>query len=357
MMYLHLYLGLTVLAACATQLAWSHGKEPPLFSPKVIEEIERLSRLPPLINVTQIVSSIDPTVLAFFFQNSTNSQNSQPNPIASTFPNLTTGTINASYAVLPINYAQARAIVPSQYKIMTESIEKLIPFFPKGKYPLVLSTQIDHDIQGNGIRIPDFTAVQFRFPFIDLLGDGYSTSSYIPNMMVSDNPFAIAGAQPYGEDTVRSTFDPAKEPYAALPGSTDGRIYFNASSTIGGSSAADLQVVYVPQSGSCGELGDYPLTFYANVTNQPYFGCANSSCLLTCGNMIRFFRTNLTQGRFRPIGIMGNVSLAASAESGVSIFPQGGVWRGVKGVNVDTAFIENNYLRCEDLKGFHYLGI
>ena len=93
------------------------------------------------------------------------------------------------------------------------------------------------------------------------------------------------------------------------------------------------------------------------MTNQPTFGCANSTCLLTCDNMIRFFHTNITAGRFQPLGISGSVSLAPAVKSGVDFFPHGAKFRDVKGVKLDVAFIENNYRSCGSLKGYQYMGI
>lgn len=96
---------------------------------------------------------------------------------------------------------------------------------------------------------------------------------------------------------------------------------------------------------------------YTNVTNQPTFGCANPTCLLTCDNMIRFFHTNITAGSFRPLGISGSVSLAPGAKSGVAFYPHGAEFQNVRGVKLDIAFIENNWRSCESLKGYQYMGV
>jgi hypothetical protein len=60
---------------------------------------------------------------------------SQPNPIASQYPNSATGTINGTVAIIPIPYAQARSIVPSQYPILKKAYEKLMPGL-NGMYPV-----------------------------------------------------------------------------------------------------------------------------------------------------------------------------------------------------------------------------
>ena len=73
--------------------------------------------------------------------------------------------------------------------------------------------------------------------------------------------------------------------------------------------------------------------------------------------MIRFFRTRITTGQFEPVGVTGHVYLAESSVSGIDIFPQGLDFRGVNGVKLDTAFLENNYKNCSDLKGYTYQNV
>ena len=99
---------------------------------------------------------------------------------------------------------------------------------------------------------------------------------------------------------------------------------------------------------------DEVFSSYTNVTNQPTFSCAISTCL---DNMIRLFHTNITAGRFQPLGISGFVSLAPAAKSGVEFFPRGAKFLDVKGVKLDVAFIENKYRDCESLKGCKYIGV
>ena len=69
--------------------------------------------------------------------------------------------------------------------------------------------------------------MQFRFPFIDLLVDGYSTFSYIPTIVLSNDALAIAGSEAYCEDAIPATFAPPIDPYAYIPGRRDESIYFN----------------------------------------------------------------------------------------------------------------------------------
>lgn len=336
----------------------AYALEPP-FSPAVIQEIDQLSTLPSLINSSQLLAGLTPAELAAFLASASTSttNNSQPNPIAKTFPNMTTGTINGSFVVLPLDYSVARTIIPRKYGILKQSIKTVLPFFPEDKYPLILSTQIDHSVQTFGVSIPDFSSSQFRFPFIDLLGDNYSTFSYIPTLFISDNAIAVAGSEAYAEDAIASTFNPPHDPYAFVPGDRSGSVYFDVF-RVNSSGPAVLNTTYRPHWGRYGEIGEYPLSFYTNITNQPTFGCANNTtCLLTCDNMIRFFHTPITTSPFPPLGISGSVSLAPFSKSGVTIFPHGFKFQNVKGIKLDVAFLENNYRDCRSLQGFQYMGV
>lgn len=102
-------------------------------------------------------------------------------------------------------------------------------------------------------------SAQFRFPFIDVLGDGYSTFSYNPTIFISNNLLAIAGAKAYLEESIVSTFDPPHDPYASVPGDRDGNIYFDVS-RLNTSGSAVLNTTYRPHAGRYGEVGDYPLS-------------------------------------------------------------------------------------------------
>ena len=100
---------------------------------------------------------------------------------------------------------------------------------------------------------------QFRFPFIDVLGDGYSTFSYIPTIFVSDNAIAVAGTEAYAETALVSTFDPPHDPYAFVPGRKHGDIFFDVSRA-NASGPAVLNTTYRPHPGRYGEVGEYPLS-------------------------------------------------------------------------------------------------
>ena len=73
--------------------------------------------------------------------------------------------------------------------------------------------------------------VEFRFPFVDLLGDGYSHFSYMPSVFFSKHPVAANFAKDLGQEAVVATFQPPDEPYAFVPAENAeeaGSYFFNA---------------------------------------------------------------------------------------------------------------------------------
>ena len=153
---------------------------------------------------------------------SNNLSESLPTPIADQYPDQLTGSLNCSYFVIPISYKEARAIIPAQYPILTNQIKQAWKDHNKHKhkhaYPLVLSVQLDHDISIFDAAIPDFNLVAFRFPFIDLLGDGRSSFTYLPTDLLSNTTLGVSASKIYGIDAIVSNFTPFRDPYAYVPG-------------------------------------------------------------------------------------------------------------------------------------------
>lgn len=85
-----------------------------------------------------------------------------------------------------------------------------------------------------------------------------------------------------------------------------------------------------------------PMAFWRNITNQPNF--ASDS---VCGNMKRFFDTELSRGEFEPVFVRGKVS-----SSGFGPFAGDMNWSDAYGIQLNTAFIEVMFLECKDLKGY-----
>lgn len=69
---------------------------------------------------------------------------------------------------------------------------------------------------------------------------------------------------------------------------------------------------------------------------------------------MHFFRTRISLGEFTPVNVKGSVTLANSALSKLSIFPDGLNFESVGGVKLAVALLENYFVDCSLLKGFEY---
>lgn len=100
-------------------------------------DLSHVISLPALINESSIQGNVSFAALAQDAL-SNNLSESQPNPIAKEYPKQTTATTNASYFIIPITFAQARAIVPAKYAILTEQIDKIWEDAINGTYPICI---------------------------------------------------------------------------------------------------------------------------------------------------------------------------------------------------------------------------
>ena len=145
-----------------------------------------------------------------------------PNPIATVYPYNVTGTINATTSILLVSIPYARSLLPARFanSILTHAYTRFSIL--KDRYPIVVEATIHHDIRFDGTNaIADFSSFRITFPFIDLLGDGYSNFRYTGFIYLpADNAIAIGGAKAYGETVLPAFFDPPDAPYEAT---NDGR--------------------------------------------------------------------------------------------------------------------------------------
>jgi hypothetical protein len=270
-----------------------------------------------------------------------------PNPIASLYPNNATGTLNGTVALIPISLELARSIIPPQYRILEHAYRALLPSFPEGMYPAVLQALHDHEVQAMGFKLSDFSVSDLppdstelelisrqrtgiEFPFLDLLGDNSTSFKWAPAMlMTADNAIALTGAQAYGTTVFPATFDPPCDAYRSVPGAADP----STSSFSGSAVDASVETVF---SQTMDET--FPLEFFKNVTNQITFADGKS-----CDNMIRLFNTNVTTGI---------ESVRGSVKARIAPFEGEMAWSDVYGIRFDSAFVENNYLPCENFRGY-----
>lgn len=176
--------------------------------------------------------------------------------------------------------------------------------------------------------------VGFEFPFLDLLGDGYSSFRWAPAQLISaTNDIALDGSRAYGTLVSAAEYEPPCDAYRSL---ANGAAYFKGSSL---TSSDFVEMEMTPLASPT--LNPYPLELFRNITNQPAFANATS-----CSNMIRLFNTTLSAGQYAPVPVRGIVKARA--------FPFQAAekeWTDVYGVQVATPFIENNYLDCQTMKG------
>lgn len=153
--------------------------------------------------------------------------------------------------------------------------------------------------------------------------------------MSADNPVALKGAADYGTNTFPATFDPACDAYKAVPDAKEpGTTSFDAKSIKAGDACIDTRFSLTAEA-------MYPLDFFVNITNQVMFADGKS-----CDNMIRLFNTSLTTSPNTVENVKGTV------RAKILPFDTEHVWEDVRGIRLDTAFIENNYLPCENFRGY-----
>jgi hypothetical protein len=200
---------------------------------------------------------------------------------------------------------------------------------------------MSHTPQRSHTCLTEKQRVGFEFPFIDILGDGYSSFRWVNYQLIeASNTAALDGSRDYGGVAEPGVFDPPCDAYRRT---RNGANYFRGSSVNDSSIFAELD--FFPLSRS-GEVSPYPVELFKNITNQPSFG--NGS---TCDNQIRLFSTSLSQGEFAPVPVKGKVFASLPP------FQRRQGLGDIYGLEVATPFIENNYLDCMSLKGYSGIDI
>lgn len=177
----------------------------------------------------------------------------------------------------------------------------------------------------------------WSFPFLDLLGDGFSSFTWAPAQMISaSNAMAVNGSRDYGTDVFPASFEPGCQ---ALGRAADGSAFFRGNATDGSGTYAAVDIR--PLDPGAGDGSPFPLAFYQNVTNQPIF--ANGT---HCDNQIRLFNSTLNQPQMVRVSLFSNVP-PLDAGAGV---------QDMFGMTIDTPFVEYNGLDCATLKGYSGTG-
>lgn len=178
-----------------------------------------------------------------------------------------------------------------------------------------------------------------EFPFVDLLGDGYSSFRWSATMMITDGSPAVSSSEGYGIKVYPSAFDPPCDAYKGVP---DGKVTFKAAA----SKRPDARHMAIETEPSRDHV-PYPLAFIRNITNQPAFASPSK-----CDKYIRLYNTSLTAPPNDPVPVKGN--LAAKLEPFAKHTYE---WKDVYGWRMSNAFVEPPMpQKCEDLRGYHGTG-
>ncbi|PNP59432.1 hypothetical protein THARTR1_00922 [Trichoderma harzianum] len=238
------------------------------------------------------------------------------------------GVVNATIAIIPIPFSLARSIVPSKYGILQTYLDYLPDF--QGKYPLVLELAVNTNVVISGTASSNFSSIRFTYPFIDLLGNGYSAFRYETDWIVTPQPDIIDASTSFGLRVTAADFrpdtpeayEPLSDPYCRGEASYDA---YSRNST-----GPYVTTRHCPQSPSDENHYDRQVAFYRNATTQPIFVDGS-----ICANVTRSFDAEMAHNhRF--------------VESEVIIhgdFPAHGKWEKVRGLQVATPFTED-YTDC-----------
>jgi len=227
---------------------------------------------------------------------------------------------------------------------LKKAYESLLPDFPRDSYPLIIRAGFDHGVglYAFNFSVPDFQKVLIFYPFVDLLGDGYSSFAYEKYILVSsDNLVAQEGAAVYGEIPIPTNFTPSLDAYAFK--NVDSKlkeIFLDAYTNLSYTHPA-ITTRFKPTR----SIAPWPLNFYVNVTNQPTFTDG-----VSCDNQLTLFNTTLSTGENAPVGVRGEIMIKAP------YIPSDTTFRYIHGIKVDLAFIENNQIPCSQLKGYSGTG-
>ncbi|KAH7025419.1 hypothetical protein B0J12DRAFT_365209 [Macrophomina phaseolina] len=269
------------------------------------------------------------------------SSKSQPNPIASTYPDHITGTINGTIAVLPLDLRLAQEVIGPEYRILTAAYFDLLPDFPRDQYPAIIQIVQDHDVQAGGVGIPDFMRISIEYPFVDLLDNSYSSFRLSRDAAMSPYSLGLVGAANYGQNVYPAEFDPPCDPYDDSP-------YITARSFFDPAPNSSDYTFFTNSFGPLPvhEISPYPLSFFINVTNQPMFADPARGC----NKQIRLFNTSVSQPPYEPLDVTGTTWASKTFFTWPDpAMIDGRAWGPIWGVRLDTAFIEYNNVPCTNL--------
>ncbi|PBP25778.1 hypothetical protein BUE80_DR003295 [Diplocarpon rosae] len=278
------------------------------------------------------------------------SQETSPNPIRAAYPNDVTGTFNGTLAIVPIDLELARSIIPKEWAINQEAWMSLLPQFSVTKYPLVVRSGVNHDI-GKAepfFGLEDYQSVHIAFPFVDLLGDGFSSFSYVQHRLVASPQGALWDVDSYGTLRVPAKISPTLEAYKTVNqqgGSYSVALHaFTKKFNNFSSPHKETTISYILDHKATDRVTPEELNFLKNVTNQPIFKDGT-----LCNNQIFLYDTDLSIGDNSPQKVEGKIVLASPLLPG-----EGDHVKTVSGLTFSAAYRDIHEVPCTQLKGFHF---
>ncbi|KAK2630021.1 hypothetical protein QTJ16_000841 [Diplocarpon rosae] len=277
------------------------------------------------------------------------SKESSPNPIKGLFPHDVTGNFNGTFIVVPIDYTLARSIVPAEWAINKDAYRSLLPDLPRDRYPLVVRAGVSHDIGSPEYVFDDLQTVHVTFPFVDLLGDGYSSFSYNQYRILASLRIDISGHDSYKTMRVPGSMTPNLEAYDLRK--LDRELYrielnvftenFN---TVGSPKEQDKTVSFTMDHFTSYSVTSNQMDFLKNVTNQPTFTDGE-----LCNHQMFLYDTVLSTGDNAPEKVRGSITLAAP------LLPVKNTYVTLaSGLKFSAAFRDFHNVPCAKLQGFHY---
>jgi len=273
---------------------------------------------------------------------------SSPNPIGTKQKYnryASTGTVNGTYAIMPIPLTQARSMIPSQYPILQDQYQQLFPTLGADQYPLLLQMDLFYDIYKKGVSAgsgANYQRAAVSFPFVDRLNDGQTAMTYNKKIIISNtNTAAQTQYQRYGGLVASGffancnayEFDNNTESLPPAERRIDQAAWADTNTNL-----ANPSIAYrlTPTDNST-----YSLDTWYTVLNQPLF----SDKTPLCDSVVRLPDTVVTTGANAPVFVEGDAAVLKQFFNPTKKT----IFSGILGIKLDQAYYERPQVNCANL--------